>query len=385
MNEIRLFHEASPLLTECQPSLPGRSYYDPEWYDSELSKVWGRNWIYVGRENALPTMTMRRISVANQNLILIKDQDGHISSFLNSCRHRGSELCTVAERRLTSSLIACPYHNWTYTIAGELQKTPLASLPPDFDKRDYGLIPVHVTTWNGFIFACLADRPPDFARGIDPQPQVFDNWPMADLIVGDTFHHEIACNWKVFWENYNECLHCPGIHPGLCDLVPVYRKGMMSYDAAPDWTPDKKGPQHGLRPGARTWTKSGNLCGPEFPGLSEDEKSSGYAYATLLPTMFISAHVDYVRAVSLTPLGPERTALRAEWLFPQKTLDAPGFDLEDVVGFARTVMQEDAFACEMNQRGLRNAKFKHGILVPQEYAVAHFQNWLRHELVRDAP
>ena len=96
--------------------------------------------------------------------------------------------------------------------------------------------------------------------------------------------------------------------------------------------------------------------------------------------MFVVAHVDYVRTVTLRPLGPERTELRAEWLFPAATLAEPGFDLRNVVDFATLVMSQDGAACEMNQRGLKSSKYEHGVLMPQEFDLYRFQSWIRERL-----
>jgi Rieske 2Fe-2S family protein len=191
---------------------------------------------------------------------------------------------------------------------------------------------------------------------------------------------ELDCNWKIFWENFSECLHCPGIHPELCDMVPLYGQGIMSPTEAIDWTPDTIPPERTLKQGARSWTMNGEACGPEFPDLSDDQRKAGYLFATLLPTMFIVAHVDYVRIVSLTPLGPERTELKAEWLFPAATLNADGFNLANVTQFASIVMLQDGAACEMNQRGLKSAKFENGTLMPQEFEVFKFHEWIRKHL-----
>jgi Rieske 2Fe-2S family protein len=94
----------------------------------------------------------------------------------------------------------------------------------------------------------------------------------------------------------------------------------------------------------------------------------------------VVAHVDYVRAVSLRPLGPTRTKLRIDWLFPAETLAAPGFDLMNTVNFAKTVLLQDGAACEMNQRGLASEKFAQGTLMPQEFDVFRFQQWVRKQL-----
>jgi Rieske 2Fe-2S family protein len=380
MYQTQSFHPASPLLNGFKPSLPAASYYEPEWFAREQKLIWARNWVYVGRASDLPPMTLRRVSVAGQYLVLVKDQNGTISCFHNTCRHRGSELCGAADRALTSRLIVCPYHQWSYALSGKLVGTPFVSITDDFRKEEHGLFPVHVREWNGFVFVCLADEAPDFAKAPDLGLAIYDNWPMADLVTGHTMTTELACNWKIFWENYNECLHCPGIHPELCDMVPVYKQGIMGHEEAADWTPEASGPAHGLKPGAKTWTSNGQPCGSEFPRLTDAERRAGYLFVTVLPSIFIVAHVDYVRAVSLRPLGPERTELKAEWLFPKETIAAASFDLANVVDFASMVIRQDGDACEMNQRGLRSSKFERGVLAPQEYAIFQVHEWVRRQL-----
>ena len=170
------------------------------------------------------------------------------------------------------------------------------------------------------------------------------------------------------------------MHPELSGLVPVYAKGYMAPNEAPDWTPATAPIVHALKPGARSWTIDGKPCGPEFPGINEAQRQAGHSFVTLYPTMYVVAHVDYVRTVSLRPIGPERTEIRAQWLFPAETLAAEGFDLGNVTGFASTVIAQDGAASEINQRGLKSAAFTAGRLMPQEFDVYRFQQWVRAQL-----
>ncbi len=366
----------SPLLDHCPPTLPARSYIDLAAFEHDLKNIWGNSWVYVGRVNDLAPSTVRRLSIAGQNLILVRDGEGKITCFHNTCRHRGAELCSVAERALKSKLIVCPYHQWSYATNGDLVHIPFASPTDDFDRSAHGLLVVHTHAWNGFLFVCLADKPPPFSTMPDLGEHALDSWPMKELLTGHTLTKTIDCNWKVFWENYNECLHCPGIHPELCDRVPVYGRGYMTPHEAPDWD-GQPADSGSLKPGTSTWTMDGRPCGPTFAGLSEKERQAGHFFVTLLPTMFVVAHIDYVRTVSLTPLGPEKTELRAEWLFSKETLVSPNFDLDNVVKFATMVLMQDAEACEMNQRGLKSARYSHGTLMPQEFDVHRFHQWIR--------
>ena len=372
----------SPLLDHCPDSLPARWFHDPEHYALEQKKIFARNWIHVGRMSDLAPMTVRRVAVAGENLILVKDQQGNATCFHNTCRHRGSELCAAEETRLKAKLITCPYHEWAYDLSGRLVRIPYATPTDDFKKEEHGLLQVNIKLWNGFIFVCLSEQPPDFNLAPDLGAHALDNWPMADLITGHTYVEQMACNWKIFWENYNECLHCPGLHPELCEAVPIYKKGVMARNELPDWTPDQAVATE-LRPGAQTWSLNGKPCGPEFPDLTGEERAHGQTFVTLWPTMYVVAHVDYVRAVSLRPLGPEVTELRAQWLFPEATLKAKDFDLENVTGFATRVMQQDAAGCAMNQRGLKSSAFKAGRLMPQEFDVYNFHQWVRKQLAQE--
>ena len=379
MNQPSAFHPASRILNFCPPSLPANWYFDEGHHAREVAAIHATNWIYVGRVNDLPATTLRRVEIAGQNLILVKDVDGTIRCFHNTCRHRGSELCVNQNTKLKAKLLTCPYHDWAYDLSGHLVRTPHVTDTPGFVKSENNLFAAQVKTWNGFIFVCLADEAPDFSTVVDSGPNVFANWPIEDLVTGHRLIKNVKCNWKIFWENYNECLHCPGIHESLCDMVPVYRKGIMSASEAQGWSPDVPSSPT-LRDGAQSWTVNGKACGEEFPYLTEAQRQAGFLFATLLPTMYVVAHVDYVRAVSLRPLGPEETELTAEWLFPAKTLAAPQFGLANVTDFATRVMLEDGAACELNQRGLRSSKFGHGTLMPQEFDVFNFHQWVRRSL-----
>lgn len=95
--------------------------------------------------------------------------------------------------------------------------------------------------------------------------------------------------------------------------------------------------------------------------------------------MFIVGHVDYMRTVRLLPLGPEQTELVAEWLFTPEALEAPETDLQNIVGFGMQVLQEDADVCELNQRGLKSIRHSAGVLMPEEYELHRFHQWVRGE------
>ncbi len=375
-------------LTRAEPSLPANSYYDPAVYREELERIFFRDWLYVCHTSALAQKrSFRRFDIGDQSLLVLRDADGRLRAFYNTCRHRGSELCGEREGRFGSKLIVCPYHQWSYALDGRLVATSSHAEAADFERADFPLFEVQLREFRGGIFVSLDRDPPDFEDGFIRGSDRIENWPMADLVVGHRWRETMACNWKVFWENFNECLHCPNIHPELVELVPIYARRISYYRDEPDWSVHAGDPQPayrgGLREGAETWSTSGRACGPAFTDLSDEEKARGQSYFVSLPSVFIAGHVDYMRTVRVLPLGAELTELEVEWLFPRETLEAPGFELDDVTEFAKLVMRQDAEASEMNQRGLRARAFDRGVLMPEEHYVKAFQDWVRSRLSAD--
>ncbi|MBG1230770.1 aromatic ring-hydroxylating oxygenase subunit alpha [Aestuariivirga litoralis] len=373
-------HPQSPLLDHCPEALPPDAYYSADWYQREQRSLWLNNWVCVGRLNDLECGTMRREDIAGASIILCRAANGDLTAYHNTCRHRGSELCLQPSQPL-GKLITCPYHAWSYSAAdGRLVSVAHATPTDDFKKEEHSLYKVQLQIWRGFIFVKLGND----ARPLAPDLglEALANWPMDELVTGHRWVKDMECNWKGFWDNYNECLHCPGIHPELCDMVPLYRRGIMSAQEAPDWSPDH-GETRNLKEGAESWTMTGAPCGPVFEGLTARERENGYNFVTIYPTMYVVGHVDYVRAVRLMPTGPDTARLTAEWYFPQATLNQPGFDAAHVAAFAKIVMGQDGDAAEMNQRGLRSPAFKRGRLMPQEFDIYKFHNWVIDEMKRE--
>ncbi len=120
---------------------------------------------------------------------------------------------------------------------------------------------------------------------------------------------------------------------------------------------------------------------PDFTELTPAEIARGQHYFVSLPSVFIAAHVDYMRTVRILPLGPEQTEIEVEWLFQPETLARDDFDLADVTEFAILVMQQDAEASELNQQGLHARRFEQGVLMPEERYVRGFQDWVRAQTV----
>ncbi|MEM7293198.1 MAG: aromatic ring-hydroxylating dioxygenase subunit alpha [Pseudomonadota bacterium] len=377
----------SDCLREPQPTLPARWYFDAQCYQRELSTIWRRHWLYLCRSDAIakPRQFVSH-TIGDQKIFVVRTAKGVLSGYFNTCRHRGSLLIEDEQGRLDSSTVVCPYHRWCYASDdGALLRTSSKFEPPGFDKQSFGLHRIAVVEWRGFVFINLdaeAQWPEEsiFLRGAER----IRNFPLENLVVGHRYVKRMACNWKTFWDNFNECLHCPNVHPGLTDLVPVYRQGVLSPRDVPNWQ-DKKSKQgsevwENLRAGAQTWTMDGDTQGYRFDSLNEEELARGHTYAVTLPGTFLGCHADHVRIARITPTGPEETEIAIEWLVIKEALQDPHYDLANVYEFGIQVLEEDCAVAELNQRGMHAAPFDQGVLMPEEYYVKAFQDWVRDAL-----
>lgn len=361
-------------------TLPASYFYDPLQYRRELQCIWYRQWLCLGREEDWPeTGDFRRVSIGEEQVIVTRAGDGALHAFHNTCRHRGSVLCEADSGSFRNGRIVCPYHAWSYSLSGELQNTPRTTGSDAIKLEDFPLYRVALQVWRGFVFVNLDSDVPPLEQALGDEADNVTAWPLEDLRLVHRATHRLACNWKIFWENYLECYHCPGVHPDLCELVPIYREGWMDYrDAGREPEPDQ--PHSMLKSGAVTWSADGTTGLPWFDGLGEKEKEAGMTFATCLPTMFLVAHVDYVRTVRVMPVGPEETELTVDWYVHRNVVHHPQLDIDRLVAFASQVVREDARACELNQQGIRCGRHERGVLLERENYVFEFEQWVQRQL-----
>lgn len=249
-------------LARAMPALPATWYYDPDHYQREMSTIWSRNWVYLCRTDTLAEpQSFQTFDIAGQPVLVVRDTEGVLRGFLNTCRHRGSILCREVSGKLGKPLITCPYHQWAYDLSGRLRATGPMRPVAGFDRTDHPLLRISVAEWGGFVFANLDPDAPAFDTLYGAETAYVGHWPLDQLRAGHRYTKRLNCNWKIFWENYNECLHCPNIHPELSSLVPIYGRAIMSRRDDPDWRAhaDETAPHisGGLREGAQSWSMDG--------------------------------------------------------------------------------------------------------------------------------
>tara|TARA_Y100000590_G_scaffold133565_1_gene152729 strand:+ start:2182 stop:3327 length:1146 start_codon:yes stop_codon:yes gene_type:complete len=380
--------EKSKILKKKYDSLPLNWYYDFEHYNEELSKIWSKEWVYVCHKDKLKDqLSYINFKISKFNLLILKDKSSKILAYLNTCRHRGSIICNKSYGKLKNNILVCPYHNWSYNASnGKLLKTSSFKLPKNFKTVDYGLIKIRLKIWNGLIFINLNNLSKwNLKNKFQDYDSNINKVKVENFIIGHTWKKTINCNWKIFWENYSECLHCPNIHPELCDLVPVYGRRLVDIKDDPNWRKLKK-IQHpkfqgGLKKGSETWSNDGSAQGHKIKYFINKKNFPGFIYITCWPSLFLVVYIDHIRVVRIIPINGEQTEISSEWLFEKKTILDSKYKKKNVIDFAIKVMKEDSDVCELNQKGVYNLDSLSGILMPEEYDIKKFHDWLRKKLI----
>jgi Rieske 2Fe-2S family protein len=272
--------------------------------------------------------------------------------------------------------IRCPYHLWTYSLDGELLSAPHLREADGLDKKDFSLYPVGIESWGGFFFLNLtpdeaARTGHSLARQLGPIPERVKRYPLAELRSARKLTYEVAANWKVIMENYNECYHCAGVHPELCEVVPAFRE---NGGAHLDWD---QGIDH--REGAFTFTRSGTTNRAPFATLSEEEKTR-HKGELIYPNFMLSLSPEHAAAFQLWPLSAERTRVDCDFLFHPSEMAKPGFDPEDAVEFWDLINRQDWAICERVQLGMRCRVHRFGYYAPMEDLSLDIRRYVRERL-----
>lgn len=345
--------------TGLEQSLPSSAYTTQAAWEAEQAAIFTREWLCVGREEDVPEPGGHKvIELMGESVLLVRDRGGTLRAHYNVCRHRGSRICDPGNDAkwglelpggVIGGLIRCPYHGWSYGLGGELLAAPGTT---GLDKRDFALHPVGVACWGGFVFLNLTPRgAPNLAATLAQASRRLANYPLEDLRTGPVLTYDVAANWKLIFENYNECYHCGPVHPELCEIVPEFRKNGGSHL---DW---ELGIPH--REGATTYTASGTTARAFFPGLSEEEKVR-HKGELIYPNLMFSVSSDHAAAFLLWPLAVDRTRIECRFLFHKDELAKDTFDPADAVDFWDLVNRQDWAVCERVQRGIASRIHEHG-------------------------
>ncbi len=334
--------------------------------------MFARGWSCVGRLEQIPAPgDFMLVDVAGESIIVTRDARGTLRAFFNVCRHRGTRVCSAAEGRFGGT-IQCPYHAWTYGLDGKLLAARNMHDVPGFERGAYPLVPAGVADWGGFVFVNPSADAPPFAQEYAALVERFGAWDLANLRVARSVDYDLACNWKLIFQNYSECYHCPLVHPQLDKLSPS-DSGRNDLNEGPILG----GYSEFREPGMRL-TTTGASSRPPLGTVTGADLERAYYY-TVFPGLLLSLHADYVMVHLVRPLAPDRTAISCRWLFDPRTLAAPDFDPSDVVDFWDLTNRQDWHVNELTHQGIESRAYRPGPYANMEGLLAAFD---RHYLAR---
>jgi glycine betaine catabolism A len=360
---------ASPI-SGLEATLPTAWYRREEIFLLERERIFFSDWFCVARDEQLPGPgDFRVVTVVGQSILLVRNREGRVRGFYNVCRHRGARLCAPPATEgdgkvvlrggvMPGGTIVCPYHGWTYTLDGQLIRAPHLGTAGVFDPSTVRLHAVACESWGGFLFVNLGTgEVPPLSVGLGGVPERLARYPLADLRIAATLNYEVAANWKIICENYNECYHCGPVHPELCRLVPAFRE---NGGANLDW---QRGVPH--RSGADTFSMSGTSVRRSFPGLNEDEQQR-HKGELVYPNLLLSVAREHVVAFVLEPLEAMRTRISCHFLFEPYEMTQQRFDPAEVMEFWDLVNRQDWAICEAVQAGMSSRVHEVGVFSPME-------------------
>jgi len=351
-----------------------REYYvEREWFDKESKNIFHSDWICVARiEDFHAAGDYKLIDISGQSIIILKGSDDLIRGFYNFCRHRGCELIdtkNITEEGNFRHSIRCPYHSWTYDLNGRLLNAPHIDINKNDDQ--FHLKQIYVESWGGFLFIKIGQQGDSLKKHLNEVPELLKRYPLKNLESGIKMTYEVNCNWKVILENYNECYHCAGVHPELCEIVPAFRKNGGSNL---DW---ENGVPH--KEGANTFTMSGTTTRKPFPGLNEYEQDRHFGQA-VYPNLLISLAMDHVAVFIIKPINEKNTEIEFRILFHPSEISKGNFDPSDTLELWDITNKQDWDICEKVQRGMNSKGFEQGYYAEMEDENLDVKNYIEAKL-----
>ncbi len=342
-------------------TLSSDCYLSEKIYRTETERIFRQRWLYLGRQDQIANFGSFSLhEVTGEQFLFVCDGDGQIHAHYNVCRHRGTRLCEASTGRL-SQTIQCPYHGWTYDLQGRLIGTP--NMPEDFDRGSYALKSAAVERWEGFLFVNLADEPKPLAEFVEPVKTRFTPWKLPHLRIAHEQRYDVEANWKLLFQNYSECYHCPTLHPHLNRLTHYKHSSNDCNTGA-----ILGGPMR-LNEKVQSMTSNGARCAPP---LKEGGGADLVYYYTFFPNLFLSVFPDYVLTHLLERQSTTKTRVTCHWLFAPEALALPGFDPQPAIDFWDLTNRQDWHICELAQQGISSRAYTPGPYSDLESLLAAF-------------
>jgi choline monooxygenase len=334
-------------------TIPSAWYTDARFARADHDWIFTRTWQGIGHAAQVERAGAYFLAaIAGEPVIVVRGKDGVLRAFYNVCRHRGGPL--ALEDGCVNAL-QCRYHGWTYLLDGTLRGVPAMDRTELFDRKDFGLVPLRVDTWEGLVFVNLdAGAAPlaDSVRGIAERIAPIR---LGALTFARRVDYEVRCNWKVYVDNFLEGYHVPYVHPELAKLYDYSRYVTEVYD--------QYSLQHSPLTGDNVYSRDGG--GEAF-------------YYCIFPNFMLNILPGRLQTNLVLPDGHDRCRVIFQYFYDDVSGSAAERRIEEDLAYSDAVQQEDIMICERVQQGLASQAYDRGrFSVKYEAGVHHFQELVR--------
>ena len=333
-------------------ALSAAYYLGHESLERDVRDVLSRNWQLVSHAAQLRDPGDHVVATIGRTPVLVvRHPEEGLIALANVCRHRAGPIATCDGRGARS--FHCHYHGWTYDLGGRLRHAPEMAGAEGFDPASIRLPRFRAAAWQGLVFVSLSDDPPPLAEVYAGIAERIAPIELSSMEFARRDSYDIACNWKVYVDNYLEGYHVPYIHPGLAKVV----------DYAAYHT--ELAPWHSLQ--------TSPLRNNE--GLYGD---GDVFYYFVYPNVMLNIMPGRLQVNRVLPNGPDRCLVEFDYYYAAD--EAARARAERDRKFSEEIQQEDIDICEAVQRGLASGTYDSGRLCPKrEAGVWHFQELLRRD------
>jgi choline monooxygenase len=365
-----LFEAARTMPPEGFPKLsdiPAGRYVDSEFLALEHEGLWKRSWLYGGHLDQLPEPGSWFLTRnTGSPIIIVRDMNGVIRAFYNTCQHRGGPL--VREDAGRSRGFVCGYHGWSYTLEGDLTAIRDKRDFVDFDFSCRSLIAVRCETLGGWIFINEDEEAKPLIESLGPVAAELDQFQPDDLMLVDSRGYDVACNVKVLLDAFLEVYHLKSIHQNTVDRFLDYRgttitlwPGGHSRMTTPNRRPD--------------WVDPGTIGMPEIPSVTEVPRNSNVSY-NIYPNIVMPPSQSGLPMLVFWPRSDNTMRIECHWFAPRM----PKSDLSPlwqtrIENFERILYEDTQFAPQI-QESVESPGFKGIPLNYQERRIYHWHEEL---------
>ena len=375
-------------------------YGDPEVFQADLEAIFYSDWLFAVPACQLDAPgSFQRLKLGVYDILIVRNGDGGINAFHNTCRHRGSTICSGSKGQVAR--LTCPYHQWTYDLDGQLVWA--REMGDNFDLSQHGLKTVHCREVAGLVYVCFAAIPPDFDRFADTVRPYLEPHDLNNAKVAHSSTIVEEGNWKLVWENNRECYHCAGNHPDLCQTYPENPSitGVTEGNEFPPMVENHFQRLEGmgipsryhlddegqfrvarmpLLEGAESYTVNGK------PAVNKPLNNNGMTGAGALvmfnyPTTWNHFLADHALTFRINPIGPKQTEVTTYWLVHKDAVEGIDYSLPNLTRVWTNTNDEDRRVVEDNQNGINSPAYEPGPYSERhEGGVIQFINWYLNKL-----